>query len=51
MRCHAADGFNREGQRGHIHQQQALAGAGQGHAAQTPRLHGGAQRHTLVRVQ
>ena len=25
--------------------------AGQGHAAQTPRLHGSAQRHTLVRIQ
>ena len=37
---HAADGLDREGQRSHIHQQQALARAGQHFAAQPPGLQG-----------
>ena len=51
VRSYAAQRLDGEGQRGHVHQQQILACAGQCLAAQAACLHGGAQGHALVGVQ
>ena len=48
---HAAQRFYRKRQRGHVHQQQIFARAGQCLAAQAPGLHGGTQGYALVGVQ
>ena len=51
MGGHTAHRLDGQRQRGHIHEQQAFSRAGQHLAAQPPRLHGSAQRHTFVGVQ